>query len=130
MNEINVVIQQSPNKIDVVMQPLVSRIPIELSMTKPGPKGEPGLSAYEVWIEDGNVGSATDYLTSVGSSTFIHDQIASSNTWVISHGLGKYPSVSIVDTGNTVIIGDVVYLSTNELQVSFTAIFSGKAYLN
>ena len=47
MSEINVVIQQSTSKIDVVIQPLIARIPIEVSMTKPGPQGDIGLQGIQ-----------------------------------------------------------------------------------
>ena len=42
MSEINVVIQQSPNKIDIVILPLINQKPIEIAMTKPGPQGIQG----------------------------------------------------------------------------------------
>jgi len=42
--EIDVVIQQATNKIDVVIQFLANQKPIEVSMTKPGPQGEIGLT--------------------------------------------------------------------------------------
>jgi hypothetical protein len=60
----------------------------------------------------------------------IHDQGTPSNQWTITHNLGKYPSVTIVDTANSEVIGEVDYLSNNQIKVSFSASFSGKAYLN
>lgn len=60
----------------------------------------------------------------------IHNQALSSSQWNIVHNMGKYPSVTIVDTGLSEVIGAVEYISNNELRVSFSAPFSGKAYLN
>lgn len=67
----------------------------------------------------------------VGStSAFTYTQGSASDEWTIQHNLGKYPSVTIVDSGGNVVVGDVQYLSTNEISISFAGAFSGKAYLN
>ena len=65
-----------------------------------------------------------------GDKTYIHKQVIASNTWEITHNLYKYPSVSVVDTGGNVVVGDVEYTSLNTLVIKFTAPFSGTAYLN
>lgn len=61
---------------------------------------------------------------------YVHNQISSSDTWAITHNLGFYPAVTIVDSGGHVVIGDVTYVSANALTVSFNATFGGKAYLS
>jgi hypothetical protein len=60
---------------------------------------------------------------------YIHTQTVAASTWSISHPLGGRPSVTIVDTGNTVVVGDIVYNSDTSVTVSFTTPFSGYAYL-
>lgn len=65
-----------------------------------------------------------------GDLHFVHNQISASSSWTITHNLGKHPTVSIVDSGGNWVVGDIVYTSTNELTINFTATFSGKAYLN
>ena len=60
----------------------------------------------------------------------IHNQTVSSSTWNITHNLNKYPSVSIVDSSNEEVIGEVEYINSNSLTVKFSAPFSGKAFLN
>ena len=60
----------------------------------------------------------------------IHNQTVSSSTWNITHNLNKYPSVSVVDSSNEEVIGEVVYINSNSLTVKFSAPFSGKAFLN
>jgi hypothetical protein len=42
----------------------------------------------------------------------------------------KFPSVTIVDSAETVVYGDVEYISLTEIRVTFSAAFGGKAYLN
>ena len=66
----------------------------------------------------------------IGDKNFVFNQNVASNLWEISHNLNKFPSVSVVDSGNNIVIGEVVYIDENNLQVVFTAPFSGKAYLN
>lgn len=61
---------------------------------------------------------------------YTHNQGTSSSTWTINHNLGYYPSVTVVDNGDNVVIGDVSYISTNQVSVSFSASFGGKAYLS
>ena len=62
-------------------------------------------------------------------SRFIYSQDAASNSWVINHNLEVYPEVKVLDTANTEIVGDVIYLSLNSIRIDFSAPFSGKAYL-
>lgn len=65
-----------------------------------------------------------------GDKTFIFTQGATSATWNITHNLNKYPSVSVVDSGNNLIYPEVLYNSTTEITLTFKAGLSGKAYLN
>jgi len=58
-----------------------------------------------------------------------HIQGVASTTWVITHTLGGKPSVTIVDSADTHVFGEVVYNSTTQVTVNFSAAFSGKAYL-
>ena len=60
--------------------------------------------------------------------TFVQSTAAA--TWSITHNLGKFPSVSIVDSGNTIVHGDIDYTNENALTITFSAAFGGKAYLN
>lgn len=60
----------------------------------------------------------------------IYNQTVSSSTWNITHNLNKFPSVSIVDSSNAEVIGEVEHINSNSLTVKFSAPFSGKAFLN
>jgi len=61
---------------------------------------------------------------------FTFTQSTPATSWSITHNLGKFPSVSVVDSANTQVIGEVDYIDDNSLTITFTAAFSGKAYLN
>lgn len=59
----------------------------------------------------------------------VHTQAVASSIWTITHTLAGRPSVMIVDSSGTVVIGDISYNSDTEVVVSFSAPFSGYAYL-
>lgn len=63
-------------------------------------------------------------------TSFTHNQTTASEEWTINHNMNKKPSVTIVDSANTYVIGEVTYLDSNSLRVSFKYAFKGKAYLN
>jgi hypothetical protein len=62
--------------------------------------------------------------------TYIHNQNQASQTWIINHNLGQYPSVVVIDSAGSAIISDVQYDSEYQVTVRFSAAFAGKAYLN
>ena len=62
--------------------------------------------------------------------TFVFEQALPSTTWVVNHNLNKFPAVSVVDSANTTVEGGIQYNNQNTLTLTFSASFSGKAYLN
>ena len=66
----------------------------------------------------------------LADKTFVYEQIGPATTWNIPHNLGKFPSVSVVNNNNIIINGEVTYIDNNNVQLNFSAGFSGKAYLN
>ena len=69
-------------------------------------------------------------LASQGAPTFIFNQVAASNQWNITHNLGKFPSITVIDTGDTVVSGEYIYDNNNQVTLNFSVPFSGKAFLN
>jgi hypothetical protein len=69
-------------------------------------------------------------VTFTAKTAYVHTQTVAAAVWTITHNLGKYPSVSIVDSANDEVIGEVRYTNTNQVVVTFSAAFSGKAFLN
>lgn len=65
-----------------------------------------------------------------GHPNYTHTQSVASALWTITHNLGIYPSVSVVDSAGTVCVGDVTYVNGNTVEVAFRGAFSGKAYLS
>lgn len=78
----------------------------------PGPKGDKG---------DPGTG---------GDLNFVFVQNLPVATWTINHTLGKYPSVTIIDSGGNVVEGDIEYINNSQIVITFSASFSGSAILN
>ena len=69
-------------------------------------------------------------LSSQQSPTFTFNQVVASTTWIINHNLGKFPSITVIDTADTVVTGEYTYTDNNNVTLTFSAGFAGKAYLN
>lgn len=69
-------------------------------------------------------------LTFTAKLGYVFTQSTPAAVWTINHDLGKYPAVNIVDSANDEVIGEVHYTSTSQIVITFSAAFSGKAFLN
>ena len=74
-------------------------------------------------------------IISIGSGSdksYVHTQGSASTTWNVSHSLGKFPSVTVVDVNNVQGYGVVTHTDDNNLTVTFPAgsPAAGKAYCN
>ena len=63
-------------------------------------------------------------------STFVFNQATPSTSWAITHNLGKFPSVTVVNSSKAVVYGNIDYINNNEATITFSAAFSGQAFLN
>lgn len=88
-----------------------------ISITTPG-----GTSSF------GTPGTAE--LTPPQDLAYAHNQGTSSATWTINHNLDFYPNVTVVDSAGTIVEGEISYTSRNQIVLTFSAAFSGKAYLS
>lgn len=62
--------------------------------------------------------------------TYFHPQNNAAEVWIITHNLGKYPNVKVLDSHKIQVFGDVQYLDENRVKVTFGGAFSGTAYLD
>jgi hypothetical protein len=84
-------------------------------------------------VESPNPTLAADVATKSYVDTthsYVHTQGTPSAIWTITHNLGYYPGVNVVDSAGTEVEGEVTYLDANTVRVNFSAGFSGKAYLS
>lgn len=92
-----------------------------------GPSGAPGADgAPGVEGPPGPVGPPGP----AGDVSYVYTQAVVSAVWTIAHNLGKFPSISVVDSGGSAVIPDVRYVDASSVVVSFASPTSGKAYLN
>lgn len=66
----------------------------------------------------------------VSTSTYVHEQTTPSDVWTITHNLNKYPSIVVLDSGGSEVIGDSRYIDSNTVELKFSGGFSGTAYLS
>ncbi len=59
-----------------------------------------------------------------------HVQASAADLWLVAHNLGKRPSVTVVDSAGDPVEGMVSYTDSSNLTITFSAAFSGEAYLN
>jgi hypothetical protein len=69
-------------------------------------------------------------LFTLPESVYVHSQNTPSTSWVIEHNLGFFPNVTVVDSGETQVEGNVVYNNINSVTIDFSTAFAGKAYLS
>lgn len=65
-----------------------------------------------------------------GDKSYVHTQLVAAVSWTVVHGLGKKPAVTVVDSAETVVQGEVTYVDLDTLIVSFTAAFGGRCFCN
>jgi len=79
--------------------------------------------------DDLSEGTTNKYFT-VARVSYEHIQDVVSDSWVIVHNLGFKPNVTVIDSAGTIYEGEIAYTNTTSLTVSFSAAFSGKAFLS
>lgn len=66
----------------------------------------------------------------IEDKTFVYDQTVPSSEWHVKHDLDKYPAVTVVDSAGTEVIGAIDYIDLNNVILTFTGAFSGRAFFN
>jgi hypothetical protein len=107
-----------------------------------GPQGPPGTGTDVIWIGPDDPIAAnptielwydTDASSGGGASgpiSYVHNQGTASAMWQIIHNLGWYPNVTVIDSSNAMVEGEVIYVSVNRVDIGFSGGFTGVAYLS
>ena len=93
-----------------------------------GQDGTDGLSAYEQAVQEGFVGTLSEWLGSLKS--YYRTTFSNQSTVTVTHNLDKYPAVTVINSANDQVEGAIEYLSTNSLIASFNGSFSGSIVCN
>lgn len=64
------------------------------------------------------------------SASYVHSQGVAAATWVINHGLNIYPNYNVIDSTGANVEGDATYDDLNQMTITFSAAFTGTAYLS
>ena len=110
----------------------------------PGPPGSGGTGTDEVWIGPDDpivanptielwVDSDADGGTGGGSGgpvSYVHHQGTIAASWIVTHSLGFFPNVTVIDSGGATCEGDVAHIDDTTLTIQFSGGFTGTAYLS
>ncbi|MFV8339134.1 hypothetical protein ACNQGL_07670 [Flavobacterium sp. LB3P21] len=69
-------------------------------------------------------------LNNNGDANYVYTQNIPASVWTVVHTLNKKPSVTVTDSAGTIVEGQIEYISTSQLKITFTAAFSGTVILN
>lgn len=128
---------------DIIVKPSQTADPIvSVAIEEQAPRvvtvheGRPGLSAYEVAVDNGFEGTEAEWLESLqaapgaGSDSNYTQSFTFVDTIVVNHGLGKYPAVTIIDTTGDEVVGAVDHNTINQCTVTFSSETSGVIICN
>jgi hypothetical protein len=96
---------------------------LEITLDVTASNGVFAIDGYYIFSEFQNPSTS-------GDSSFTYTQGVAETTWNIQHNMGKFPSITVIDTANTVVTGQYTYIDNNNVTLNFSAAFAGKAYLN
>ena len=118
----NATIEIIDNSVEVVLDNtnvdiLFSEEIVTVELATSGPQGATGAT-----------GAAGETLYS--DLSYVHTQNSASATWTITHNLHFIPNITVVDSGGTVVEGSYNYPNSSTVVLTFSAAFSGKAYLS
>lgn len=66
----------------------------------------------------------------VSDKFFQYIQNMPSKIWTVNHSLNKYPSCTIIDSAGYTVEGEIKYIDSNNLTITFNSTFSGIVNLN
>lgn len=99
----------------IIVQPVVQSItvvdnPQNITISAPGPQGPAGI------FDSGDI-------------FYVHTQGSPSAVWTINHNLNGHPTAVVLDSAGTQCEGTFSYPTINQMIITFTAAFSGTAYI-
>jgi hypothetical protein len=100
----------------IIVQPVVNQVTVSsavptVTVTAPGPQGPTGPAGPAAAV------------------FYTHTQASPATVWTVNHNLNGYPAVVVFDSANNQCEGSISYTGTNTLTLTFTAAFSGVAYI-
>lgn len=107
-----------------------------IKFTQPNLRGLPGANGVGV-PEGGSPGevvtkteNGTEWRAFEGADKNYTQTFTNQSDVTIEHNLNKYPSVTVIDSADDIVVGDVVYLGLNTIRLLFSSSFSGRVTCN
>lgn len=119
MDIINVVVPP-PVVVDVI-PPSTPTEPVPPIIVRPGQGGARGVQGIQG--VQGPIGPTPVI-------AYRYSQGVPASVWNIVHNLNFYPNITVEDSAGNIVEGEIDYLDPNTVQLSFSAAFSGYAYLS
>lgn len=89
----------------------------QIIVTTPGPQGPGGVDGIQ----------ADEIVALVA---YRHIQNTPATTWTIVHNLNFYPNVTVFNTANDQVEGNVIHTNDTTLTINFSSATAGKAHLS
>ena len=89
----------------------------QIIVTAPGPQGPGGTSG----LQSNQIAALVSYR---------HVQNVALTTWTIAHNLNFYPNVTVFNTANDQVEGNVTHTNETTLTITFSSALAGKAHLS
>ena len=64
------------------------------------------------------------------TQTYVFTQLSPLSEWIVPHNLNKFPSITVVDSAGSEVVGDYTYIDSNTIRIQFSESFSGRVYCN
>lgn len=130
--DVDILVTQDVTNVDVVIEQTTTEenveIVVENSPTIVEVDINPDTPTVEVLVNEG--ATLNIYPGGGGDFNFVYTQAIASAFWSVTHSAGKFPSVTIVDSGGTEIDAQVDHIDANNLTITFASSTTGKAYIN
>ena len=95
-----------------------------------GISGAQGIAGSGVTSTDDVPEGVDNLYFTTARVSYVHTEGTANSSWVITHNLGFYPNITVKDSAGSVVEGEIVYDSANQVTLNFQAAFSGAAYLS
>lgn len=69
-------------------------------------------------------------ITIDADKNYVYTQSTPSAVWTVNHGLNKFPTITVVDSAGSEVVGDYEYIDLNNATLTFAGAFAGKAFFN
>lgn len=99
----------------IVVEPVIPVINVinqtpTVTVSAPGPQGQPGsFNSSDIF--------------------YVHTQASAASVWTINHNLNGQPTAVVLDSAGTQCEGTFSYPSANQMIITFSAAFTGTAYV-